>query len=399
MFTDKRKKPLTASILTTLPLVAVLASSFNANAAENYKLRQTPLGSFGGDIATPADKPGFFGTASLTQLTIEGIKGPTGGILTMSSGKKDVRLDVLRPTLFTGTAIAGVLATVDDGTVSLKQDQTQINLAGGYLTESKYADGRIAFVANVPLTKQRRTALISFPDASFSPNHPALSLKPTGSPLTYRELINAGLKSQTQALSDTASDEAAGIGDTELSAVWVRHTDRLKVAAGVSVFVPTGKFNATRDANFQANPGFGDFYTIRPGVAFTYNLNPSHAHQDWDAGVTVAGRLAYGVNTRNKDTHYKSGNFVYSEAAIVKVAGDVAFGFNLSSTQQVTEDTYTGTPAKAIIGRYRNMASGPFLSYKFPGQDMGINFQMNRNFSGRNAIDVTSYQLRLIKAF
>ena len=83
----------------------------------------------------------------------------------------------------------------------------------------------------------------------------------------------------------------------------------------------------------------------------------------------------------------------------MKVAGDVAFGFNLSSTQQVTEDTYTGTPAKAIIGRYRNMASGPFLSYKFPGQDMGINFQMNRNFSGRNAIDVTSYQLRLIKAF
>ena len=86
MFKYELKKPLTALVLTTLPLVAVLASSFNANAAENYKLRQSPLGSFGGDIATPADKPGFFGTASLTQLKIEGIKGADGAQLTQPSG-------------------------------------------------------------------------------------------------------------------------------------------------------------------------------------------------------------------------------------------------------------------------------------------------------------------------
>ena len=387
MFTDKRKKPLTASILTTLPLVAVLASSFNANAAENYKLRQSPLGSFGGDIATPADKPGFFGTASLTQLKIEGIKGADGAQLTQPSGVSSVLAGDLKSAL---APLNPIRISVANGQVNLTQDQTQINIAGGYLTESKYADGRIALGANIPFIKQSRAVSLNYPSATFSPVSP---------PAPYPAAINADLQAKASAASSAATGDASGIGDTELSAVWIRHTDRLKVAAGVSVFVPTGKFSLASDTALRANPGFGDFYTIRPGVAFTYNLNPSHAHQDWDAGVTVAGRLAYGVNTRNKDTLYKSGNFVYSEAAIVKVAGDVAFGFNLSSTQQVTEDTYTGTATKAIIGRYRNMASGPFFSYKFPGQDMGINFQMNRNFSGRNAIDVTSYQLRLIKAF
>jgi hypothetical protein len=80
--------------------------------------------------------------------------------------------------------------------------------------------------------------------------------------------------------------------------------------------------------------------------------------------------------------------------------GDTAIGFNLFSTQQITDDSYSGTdPTKTINGRYKTMGGGPFFSYKIPGQDMGLNFQINRNFSGRNAIDVTSYQLRLIKAF
>jgi hypothetical protein len=387
MFKYKPKKPLIALVLTTLPLVAVLASSFNANAAENYKLRQTPLGSFGGDIATPADKPGFFGTASFTQLKIEGIKGADGTQLTQPSGVSSVLPGTLDLALAPLNA-SGIRVSVADGQVNLTQDQTQINIAAGYLTESKYADGRIAMVANIPLIKISRTVLLNYPSATYSGG----SL-----PAPYPTVINNGLQAKAAAAASAATGDVSGIGDTELSAVWIRHTGPLKVAAGVSVFVPTGKFSIASDTALRANPGFGDFYTIRPGVAFTYNLNPSQAHQDWDAGVTVAGRVAYGINTRNKDTDYKSGNFVYSEAGIVKVAGDVAFGFNLSATQQVTDDNKGAV--KTLIGRYKNYATGPFFAYKVPGQDMGINFQMNRNFSGRNAVDVTSYQLRLIKAF
>jgi hypothetical protein len=398
MFTTQRSKPISTFVMTTLPLVAALAASFNASAAESYKLRQSPLGSFGGDIATPADKPGFFGTASLTQLTINGIKGADGGGLTKASPINNTPLQLVNPA-FAGTGLANVLTTVDAGTVSLTQEQTQINIAGGYLTESTYGDGRFAFVANVPFVKQSRAVVFGFPDASFSPNLPALSMIPAGSTKTYRQQINEGIQSKFKTASDTATGDATGIGDTELSAVWVRHSERVKVAAGVSVFVPTGKYDVARDALTQTNPGSGNFYTVRPGVAFTYNLNPNYSHQDWDAGVTIAGRFAYGFNTENKDTKYKSGNFIYAEGAVVKVMGDTAIGFNLFSTQQITDDTYSGTTPKDINGRYKTMGGGPFFSYKIPGQDMGLNFQINRNFSGRNAMDVTSYQLRLIKAF
>ena len=390
MFTSQRSKPLSTLVMTTLPLVAALAASFNASAAESYKLRQAPVGTFGGDIATPADKPGFFGTASLTQLTIEGIKGPDGGGLTKASPLNSTPLRLVDPR-FVGTPLANVQATVGPGSVSLTQDQTQINIAAGYLTETTYANGRIALVANVPLIKQSRTLLLSYPDATFSPNIV---------PANNAAMVNNAVRTAASNASNTATGDAVGLGDTELSAVWVRHVDRIKVAAGVSVFVPTGKYDVARDVLTQANPGFGNFYTIRPGVAFTYNLNPNYSHQDWDAGVTIAGRFAYGFNTENKDSKYKSGNYIYAEGAVVKVMGDTAIGFNLFSTQQITDDSYSGTDlTKTINGRYKTMGGGPFFSYKIPGQDMGLNFQINRNFSGRNAIDVTSYQLRLIKAF
>jgi hypothetical protein len=390
MFKSKQNTNYTALVISTLTWGVFIACGMSAHAAENFKLRQAPLGGFGGDIATPADNPGFFGTASLTQLTIQGIKGPTGDALTKSSGVSGVPLGLIDVRF---AALNAIRASVADGTVSLTQDQSQLNIAGGYLTESKYADGRIAFVANVPFVKQSRAVQLAYPNATFSPDSPLLSA-------TNRALINGGLQAKAKAASDTATGDASGLGDTELSAVWIRHTNQLKVAAGISVFVPTGKYAVARDTALQANPGFGDFYTIRPGVAFTYNLNPSQAHQDWDAGVTLAGRVSYGVNTVNKDTRYKSGNFVYSEGAIVKVSGNWALGMNVFSTQQVTDDTYSGTDTTKIVnGRYKTLGGGPFISYKIPGQDAGLNFQVNNNFQGRNAINVKSYQLRLIKAF
>jgi hypothetical protein len=393
MFKSKQNKNHTALAVSTLTWGIFIAFGMNANAAENYKLRQAPVGSFGGDIATPADKPGFFGTASLTQLTIQGIKGPTGEALTKASPYSNTPLGNVNASF---AALNAIKVSVGDGAVSLTQDQTQLNVAGGYLTESQYADGRIAFVANLPFIKQSRTALITYPNATFSSPIPALNNYNVIIPAA----INGGVAAAAASASKTATDDISGIGDTELSAVWVRHTDRLKVAAGISVFVPTGKYSLARDTALQANPGFGDFYTIRPGMAFTYNLNPNHTHQDWDAGVTIAGRIAYGVNTVNKDTKYKSGNFVYSEAAIVKVSGDWAVGMNVFSTQQVTDDTYSGTDTtKVVNGRYKTLGGGPFISYKIPGQNAGLNFQVNNNFQGRNAINVKSYQLRLIKAF
>jgi hypothetical protein len=195
------------------------------------------------------------------------------------------------------------------------------------------------------------------------------------------------------AVAASHNKEVSGFGDTELSMVWIKHKDRLKVAAGVSLFVPTGVYDKTRGPN----PGFGSFYTLRPGIALTYSLNADHAASTWDSGVTVAGRLSYGINSTNTETDYRSGNFLYGEVAAMKVMGNWAFGSNLLVTQQVTDDSGVGAPADG--NRYHTFGIGPFLSYKIPGKDAGFNLQYSDNFGARNALVVKSLQLRFVKAW
>jgi len=370
--------------LANLPWVALMACSFNAQAAESYKLRQAPVGAFGGEIAASADKPGFFGTASLTSLQIYSIADAAGN---------DVAPPAISP-IQLNPALPYKVA-FPAGKLAFNQDQTQLNLVGGYLTESTYGNGHVAFAINLPFIQQKRTYVVTQPAGTLTPaaTVPPLSPAIVGQLNAGTAAANAQVQARIAAASAIQNLEVSGMGDTELSTVWVRHADRLKVAAGVSLFVPTGSY----DKNRGPNPGFGNFYTLRPGVAVTYNLNPKHTDASWDAGVTIAGRVSYGINTRNKDTDYKSGNFIYAEGGIVKVNGNWAYGVNLLSTQQISEDTGTGVPAGG--NRYKTNGFGPFVSFKLPGKDAGVNLQYSDNFGGRNAIVAKSLQLRLVKAW
>jgi hypothetical protein len=371
-------------ILASLPWVCLLTCGLNAQAAESYKLRQAPVGAFGGEIAASADNPGFFGTASLTQLQIYKIADANGNNVAPSS----IAPIQLNPALPYKVAFP-------TGSLAFNQDQTQLNLVGGYLTEGKYGDGHVAFAINVPFIQQKRTFVVTQPAGTLTPvaTTPPLSAAIVGQLNAGAAQANALVQAKVLAAGANQNLETSGVGDTELSTVWVRHVDRLKVAAGVSLFVPTGSY----DKNRGPNPGFGNFYTLRPGVAVTYNLNPKHSDETWDSGVTIAGRVSYGMNTRNKDTDYKSGNFIYSEGGIVKVRGDWAYGVNVFSIQQISDDTGSG----ATLGgnRYKTNGVGPFVSFKLPGKDAGFNLQYSDNFGGRNAIVAKSLQLRFVKAW
>jgi hypothetical protein len=371
-------------VLATLPWVVLTAFSLNVQAAESYKLRQAPVGAFGGEIAASADKPGFFNTMSLTQLQIYKIADAAGNDVAPPP-ISPIQLDPALPYKVAFPA----------GSLAFNQDQTQLNMVGGYLTESTYGNGHVVFAINVPFIQQKRTYVVTQAAGTLTPaaTTPPLSAAAVGKLTAGTAAANAQVQARVVAASATQNLDVSGLGDTELSTVWVRHADRLKVAAGVSLFVPTGSFDKTRGPN----PGFGDFYTLRPGVAVTYNLNPKHTDSNWDAGVTIAGRVSYGMNTRNKDTDYKSGNFLYAEGGIVKVNGDWAFGVNLYTTQQISDDTGTGAPAGG--NRYKTNGFSPFVSYKLPGKDAGLNLQFSDNFGGRNAIVVKSLQLRLVKAW
>jgi hypothetical protein len=384
MIRSMRKATPRQFILASLPWVCLLACGLNAQAAESYKLRQPPVGAFGGEIAASADNPGFFGTASLTQLQIYKIADANGNNVAPAS----IAPIQLNPALPYKVAFP-------TGSLAFNQDQTQLNLVGGYLTEGTYGDGHVAFAINVPFIQQKRTFVVTQPAGTLTPaaTTPPLSAAIVGQLNAGTAQANAQVQAKVLAAGVNQNLETSGLGDTELSTVWVRHVDRLKVAAGVSLFVPTGSY----DKNRGPNPGFGNFYTLRPGVAVTYNLNPKHSDETWDSGVTIAGRVSYGLNTRNKDTDYKSGNFIYSEGGIVKVRGDWAYGVNVFSIQQISDDTGSG----ATLGgnRYKTNGVGPFVSFKLPGKDAGFNLQYSDNFGGRNAIVVKSLQLRFVKAW
>ena len=366
----------------TVIALALAAIGLQASAGEGYKLRQSPVGAFGGEMAAGPDNPGFFGTASLSQIRISKFVDENGN---------KVKPPAIPPYKLNPALPYAV--TFPEGTLDFHQDQTQLNLMGGYLTETTYAEGRLAFVANLPLIKQSRSFTVNQPLGTVVPT-------PTSPPLLPAQLaaINGGAvqanntaQAGVAAKNAAASVDASGLGDAELSMAWIRHQDRLKVAAGVSLFVPTGDYDKARGPN----PGSGNFYTLRPGVAVTYSLNAQQTTSDWDSGVTVGGRLSFGINSVNKDTQYRSGNFVYAEAGIVKVVGNWAMGLNLSGIQQISDDSGPGT----VLGRYQNYGAGPFLSYKLPGQDAGFNLHYNESFGGRNALVTQTLQLRFIKAW
>ncbi|WP_439114177.1 SphA family protein [Hydrogenophaga sp.] len=373
--------------ITALAAAACLLAATGAHASEGFRMRQSPVGMFGGEIAAAADNPGFFGTASLSYINIFKVTDNNGD---------GIQIDARTIKLPTGTPSGGLVPNgtytlnVPEGTVDFDQKQTQLNLVAGFMTEPMWGDGRMAFVVNLPLIMQSRTVLAAQGLGTVSPTPP----QPLG-PLVggVAAAVNGQIQAGVADFNAFNNAKVSGVGDAELSAVWLHNYGGLKVAAGASLFVPTGKY----DKNRGPNPGFGDFYTLRPGVAVTYALNPSAGSDSWDRGVTLAGRVAFGMNTTNQDTQYRSGNFVYLEGAVAKVSGDWGWGANLALTQQVTDDKDQGVVV--ANNRYKNYAFGPFISYKLPGKSSGVNLHYSRNFGSRNAIMTQALQVRFIKAW
>ena len=110
--------------------------------------------------------------------------------------------------------------------------------------------------------------------------------------------------------------------------------------------------------------------------------------------MTLAGRAVYGVNSTNRDTDYRTGNYAAVEGAVVKVIGAWAAGANLLALRQVTDDRAAGVAV--ADSRYRTNAAGPFVAYKLPGRDMALNLHWSQSFGGRNALVSRTLQLRVV---
>ena len=243
--------PLGASpriLVRTYACLGLIGATCVVQAAEGFKLRQPPFGLFGGELAAPLDNSGFFGTASLTYSRIEKLVDGAGNNMTVSP--RSIPLP-------TGTPTGGVIPngtytlSYGPGNIDIRQSQATLNLVGGYLTETEYAAGHLAFAVNVPLIKQSR----SFTATQFgavSPIPPAALQVPVNA---VASAVNGQVQAVLAAQAASQNAEVSGFGDTEISALWIRHSNQLKVAAGASLYLPTG----TYDKNRGPNPGSGNF--------------------------------------------------------------------------------------------------------------------------------------------
>ena len=118
--TPSRKQP-GSSFTQGAACLTLLITALNASAGEGSKLRQSPVGAFGGEIAAPADNPGLFGTASVSYANIYKVTDANGDNISLSA--KTVPLPTGTPT---GGAVAnGTFSlSVPAGTIDFNQTQT-----------------------------------------------------------------------------------------------------------------------------------------------------------------------------------------------------------------------------------------------------------------------------------
>lgn len=367
---------------TLFAATVISAFAGTSLAADGFKVRFPLSGTLGGEIVAQVDNPGFFASVSLTQIELDKITDGTGNSF------QQVRSGAFA----TPAPIAGAVRTATySGTVGidLKQSQTNANLVFGYQTEKNYGGGRLLLALNLPYTTRlSRHSTYSGTTPTLSTLAPALTSPPlpAGTGAAAQASSQAGFNTAYQAqlggLSTAGTGVMDGIGDAEVTAAWIYRKDDLKVVTGLTLAMPTGKY----DASSQINIGFGNFYTLRPGVAVAYN--PS-------ANWTLGARGSLGFNTRNKDNQIKSGDYGALDLAAAYRSPIGVFGPHVLLIKQYADDN-GGTLGS---NRFSSTGAGVFFTTLIPRIEAAVNLSYLTTLSSRNALSGSFYQLRVSKAF
>jgi hypothetical protein len=185
----------------------------------------------------------------------------------------------------------------------------------------------------------------------------------------------------TQAAASTGGGD--GLGDIEVSPVLAWESETTKITFSPTVIFPTGKYDKNDGAG---SIGQGNFYTFRPSVGYGRVIN-----DNWNGGV----RLTYGVNTKNKDTDYKSGDFLALDGVIYTALNGLNVGLNLYHLEQLSADKApTGV---AAIGKLSLSGAGLNLAFNTPVGNAEIKF--NQDLRSKNTREGYQLILRLSTAF
>jgi hypothetical protein len=314
--------------------VALLASALMAAfaapafATENGQVRAL-LGAPSFELVTP-QFPGLYGQVWYQHYEADKVRDNNGDEVTRSAGgvpikvKANVRADVIVPRLT-------------------------------YVTEQLIADGRLGFGAALPIVSLRN-------HVSLSSAVPAL--QPT-------------LDAQSQSLSG----EQSGLGDMEVSSFIDWQHDEYRVITGLALGVPTGDYEAGR----AANPGAGNFWTVRPLIV---------ASRVFENGLEFGTRATYSFNTTNRDTEVRSGQYLHADwTAMYRVTDMWRVGLQGYVLKQTTDDRGPGVASDG--NRAQALAAGPMVAYTSESGTWAVDFKVMQEFEVRNRTEGQIGWLRL----
>ncbi len=333
-------------------------------ASEDYDLRYAP-GVGGADMSAPFEGGWVFQSPVLAY----------SGHVTARTGLN---------TDLTPYLLDGVTATTS-ATV-----RTQIDVQGllprlSYMSQAKFLGAQMGASVLVPIVHKKASVTVSGISTAYSPDVPGAIAAQLGPIFDAR----------TQQLAQENSNERSGLGDMEVSGLLRWSSDATQVMVVGTVVAPTGQYDARR----PVNPGAGNFWTFRPSVQYSY------IGDGWDIGA----RVAYSINTRNADTHYKTGNYMNIDVSALKSLSDAwrfgAAGYALGQfsrddvSEAPTDQAEQARQAVTVNRRAGKLGLGPEVAYIQGAGEFLLEARLIREFAATNAPEGWSAWVNFSKPF
>ncbi|MET3107396.1 hypothetical protein AAKU67_001535 [Oxalobacteraceae bacterium GrIS 2.11] len=301
--------------LSGLVAAALTLTACNlAMAEENYEL-DMPLGIWGLDSAI-LPLSGFYAQIVAARYQANDVKDGNGN---------NVQFNTLLP------LAPGVNVPVH-GNVNSRITEDAVVPKFIYISDESVWGGHAGAFLAIPLLKKTR-------DISVNVTTPL--------PPPYPTVIG-------QTASQLESGSHRGVGDIELTSFIGWKGEQVSYLLAFNIDAPTGSYDKTSQVNLGLN-----HYSLRPLASVAYST---------ESGFDFAAALSYNFNTVNKDTKYKSGQYMALEyLGSYQFSNNIKAGLQGYYLNQTTNDEDPNNSALVPIVngfKARIVSLGPIASYQ-----------------------------------
>lgn len=182
---------------------------------------------------------------------------------------------------------------------SYKSTGSMLYTTAGYTSEEVYAGGNFTGIVTIPYSSIDKKVMLG---ANNLPN---------------------------------SSADVSGLDDIEIGGTWdYKKSIETKYSTGLGLTTKTGTYKIT---NNGSSIGQG-YYTLKPSfVSITQHGDISYAY-----------KATLGLNTKNSEANYRSGNLLSLEAAIGYKTTLGAWGVKIHKLQQIQDDSGSGVASTAF---------------------------------------------------